>query len=170
MEFQKVHLRDDRSIIIRCPACLSERIISPDKIPRMYRFKVKCSCNSVFGVQVELREKYRKQVNLSGIILKPEQNLRWGKTLSESQETRIKKTNCRVCNISMGGIGLEILDKIEVGKIKEGDILLVKFVLDNSAATNMEKKVTVRIVKGNYLGCEFFDTDKNDTTLKFYFL
>ncbi|MBN1227762.1 MAG: hypothetical protein JXA79_12275, partial [Deltaproteobacteria bacterium] len=106
MEFQRVYPRDDRSIVIRCPVCLTERIIPPHKIPGKYRFKVKCACKSVFGVQFELREKYRKQVNLAGILLKPDQNLRWGKTLSESQETRIKKTNCRICNISMGGIGL----------------------------------------------------------------
>ena len=170
MEFQKVYPGDEGSIIVRCPVCMAERDIPPLKIPKRHRFKVRCACDFIFGVQYELRKKYRKQVSFGGILLKPDQNLKWGKTLSESQETRIKKTNCRICNLSMGGLGLEILDKHEIDEIKEGDILLVKFVLDNSASTNMEKKVIVRVVNGAYIGCEFFDTDKNDTVLKFYFL
>jgi hypothetical protein len=149
---------------------MTEIEIPSHKIPSKYKFRVKCTCNAKFGLQFELRKKYRKRVNLHGTLLKPGQNLKWGKTLSESQETRIKKTNCQITNISMGGVGITILDIVEVEEIQEGDILLVKFTLDNSASTEMEKKVIVRVVKGVYIGCEFFEADKNDTTLKFYFL
>ena len=170
MDFQKVFPRDDNSIVVRCPVCMTEREIPAHKIPNRHRFRVKCTCNAYFGVQFELRKKYRKYVDFHGVLFKPGQNLKWGKTLSESQETRIKKTNCLITNISMGGIGLKILDKVEVEEIQEGDILLVQFTLDNSAATKMEKKVIVRVIESGYIGCEFFEADKNDTTLKFYFL
>ncbi|MFC1531906.1 PilZ domain-containing protein [Thermodesulfobacteriota bacterium] len=167
MEFQKVYFRDEGMISIRCPACMIEKDIPSQKISGKHKFKVKCTCGSTFGVQCESRKKYRKQVNLDATLFKPEQNLRWGKTLSESQETNIKPANCQVCNISFGGIGLKILEKIE---IEEGDLILVRFTLDNSASTEMEKKVIVRVVKDTYVGCEFFDSDKNDTTLGFYLL
>ena len=167
MEFQKLFLRNEGMTAIRCPACMFEKDISPKKISGKYKFKVKCTCGSIFGVQCESREKYRKQVSLNGIILKPGQNLKWGKTLSESQETRIKPINCQICNISLGGLGLKIHDMI---KIEEGDFILVRFNLDNSASTEIEKKVIVRAVKDSYIGCKFMDTDKNDTTLRFYLL
>ena len=167
MEFQKVYLRDKEEITVRCPACMMEKTIPSEKISGKHKFKVKCTCGSIFGVQRESRKKYRKQVDLHGILLKPDQKLRWGRTLSESQETRIKPINCRVCNISLGGIGVKLQEKVE---IEEGDLMLARFTLDNSASTELEKKVIVRVVKDNYIGCEFFDTDKNDTTLGFYFL
>ena len=167
MEFQRVYPGDDNSIIIRCPSCMTSRVIPSQKIPRKYRFKEKCKCGSVFGVQFELRKAYRKDVSLDGILSKPEQNTKWGRTLSESQVTKVKETNCTICNISLGGIGLRLLDRIG---INEDDIFLLKFVLDNSASTKMEKKVIVREVKDDYVGCEFLDSEKNDTILKFYFL
>lgn len=170
MDYQKVYRNEDKSIMIKCPFCMNERNISAEKIPSKYRFKVKCKCGSVFGIQVELRSKYRKEVNLTGIFMRPDQSDKWGKTLNESLETKIKKVNCRISDISMGGIGIRILDKLEAGEVKKGDSLLVKFTLDNSASTKMEKKVTVRVVKGDYIGCEFFEAEKNDTKLKFYFL
>jgi len=167
MKFQKVYLRDDGKISIRCPACMIEKDIPTQKISGKHKFKVKCTCGIIFGIQCESRQKYRKQINLDGILINPGQDLKWGKTLSESQETRIKPINCQICNISLRGIGLKIPDKI---KIEEGDLMLVRFTLDNSASTEMEKKVIVRIVKDTYIGCEFFDADKNDTILGFYLL
>ena len=170
MEYQKVFPRDDDSIVVRCPSCMSERKISSNKIPNSYRFNIRCTCNSVFGVQFESRKKYRKDVNLHGVFLKPDQDAKWGKTLNESLETRIKKTNCMITNISMGGIGIKILDNLEAVDVKKGDVLLVKFNLDNSANTEMEKMVKIKVIKNGYLGCQFTEEQKNDTVLKFYFL
>ena len=71
----------------------------------------------------------------------------------------------------MGGIGIEMLESIEViGEIKTGDDLMVKFTLDNSAETKMDTMVKVKVVRGQYLGCEFSEADKKNSKLKFYFL
>lgn len=171
MDFQKVFRREDQSILIKCPFCMEERNIAPEKVPSKYRFKVKCKCGSVYGIQLEGRTKFRKEVNLPGVILRPDQSEKWGKMLNESLETKIKKITCQICDISMGGIGIKILDSTDVvGEIKKGDTLMVKFTLDNSAETEMETMVTVRVVRGLYLGCEFSEADKKSTKLKFYFL
>lgn len=171
MDFQKVFRREDQSILIKCPFCMEERNIDPEKVPQKYRFKVKCKCGSVYGIQLEGRTKFRKEVNLEGVILRPEQSDKWGKMLHESMETKIKKITCQITDISMGGIGIKVLDSTEViGEIKEGDGLIVKFTLDNSAETEMDTMVKVKTVRGDYLGCEFSEADKKDTKLKFYFL
>ena len=170
MNYQKVYLNEDKSVSIKCPSCMRERQIPFEKIPARYQFKVKCSCGTKFGIQCESRLKYRKDVNLEGTYMRPNQNFKWGRTLNESVETNIKKVNCRICNISTEGVGIEVRDDVEVGNTKKGDILLVNFRLDNSASTEIEKMVSVKVIKDHYLGCEFFDKDKNDTKLKFYFL
>lgn len=170
MDYQKVYLSEDKSILIKCPSCMRERKIPYEKIPARHKFKVKCSCGSKFGIHREARLKFRKDVNLVGTYMRPNQSLKWGRTLNESIETNIKKVNCRICNISTEGIGIEVNDNVEVGNTKEGDILLVNFTLDNSASTDIQKMVSVKVIKDNYLGCEYLDEDKNDTKLKFYFL
>ncbi|MFC1495510.1 PilZ domain-containing protein [Thermodesulfobacteriota bacterium] len=171
MDFQKVFRREDQSILIKCPFCMEERNIDPEKVPSKHKFKVKCKCGSVYGIQLEGRTKFRKEVNFAGIILRPDQSDKWGKMLNESLETKIKKITCQIRDISMGGIGIKVLDSTEViGEIETGDILMVKFTLDNSAETEMETMVTVKVVRGDYLGCEFSEADKKKSKLKFYFL
>jgi hypothetical protein len=167
MEFQKVFIREDGNINIRCPACMTEKVISSKMLSGKHKFKAKCACGSVFGVQCESRKKFRKQVDLGGIILRPDYGKRWGRTLSESEVTRIKPINCKVRNISMEGIGLTLVQDVQ---INEGDFIMVRFTLDNTALTEMEKKCIVRANSNSYIGCEFFDSDKNDTKLGFYLL
>ncbi|MFQ5981728.1 MAG: PilZ domain-containing protein, partial [Candidatus Heimdallarchaeota archaeon] len=86
---------------------------------------------------------------------------------SESQLTKIKPRNCKIFDISLGGIGITTIGK---HNIDEGDYITVKFTLDTPASPTIEKEATVRWVKGNYIGCEFIDTDKNDTNIGFYLL
>jgi hypothetical protein len=167
MEFQKIFIKDDGTTSMRCPACMAEKSMHYEKLPRRHKFIVKCLCGSSFGVQFEFRKKYRKSVNLDGIILKQEQGDKWGKTLSESHVTKIKPANCKITNISVAGAGFNLIDSV---KINENDLIIIKFNLDNSAATMIEKKAIVRLVKDKYIGCEFAEKDEFDTALKFYFL
>ena len=87
--------------------------------------------------------------------------------LYESKTTDSKPLNCKIISISRNGITLTTVDK---HGIRIGDDIKVKFTLDNSASTEIEKKAHVKWVKDNYIGCEFFETYKHDVTLAFYFL
>jgi len=167
MEFQKVFLRDEGTIRVSCPDCKTKRSIITRKIFGKHRFKVKCACGAVFGVQCEFRGKFRKKVDLDGIILTPGQDTRWGRTLSESQETRIAPINCMVRNISLGGVGLKTFSMVDIAV---GDPIMIKFNLDNSASSEIEKKGIVRGIKDTFIGCEFLDAEKNDPQLGFYLL
>ena len=167
MEFQRVFLRDDGTIRISCPDCKIPRAIITRKVFGKHRFKVKCTCGLVFGVQCEFRGKFRKDVDLYGIILTPGQDIRWGKTLNESQETHIAPINCRVRNISLGGVGLKIFSMVDIAV---GDPIMIKFTLDNSTFSEIEKKAIVRGIKDTFIGCEFLDAEKNDPQLGFYLL
>ena len=70
-----------------------------------------------------------------------------------------------VKNVSMTGIGFETLAE---HSLKEGDEVTVKFALDDSSRTEVKKRVVVRVVKDNYIGCEFADFAEFDKALGFY--
>jgi hypothetical protein len=169
MDYQKVFLGEDYTVRIRCPYCMHERILPFEKLPRKLKFKVRCKCTGKFGVQIEMRKKYRKEVDLTGIFLKThyDHDDKWRRTLSESQLSGIKPMNCKVRDLSLRGIGLEIPENV---KIEQEDHLVIKFTLDNSASTQVEKEAIVKSVIDNRIGCEFKDDGNIDPDLGFYFL
>ena len=167
MEYQKVFLDEDYTATIRCPKCKHEKVVPLEKLTGKHRIKIRCKCKSVFGVLVEMRRTFRKEVNLEGRFINYYQDKKWGKTLSESQLTNIKPINCKVTNISLKGIALVAPENV---KVEEGDHMIIKFILDNSVSTEPEKETIVKSVVGTRIGCEFIDSDRDDSTLGFYFL
>lgn len=163
----KVLLREDRTVHIRCPLCMSVRDVPYDKLPHRHKLTVKCKCGYAFNVKIELRKSYRKDVNFEGTFLFMYQDLRWGKMLSESIETKIKPINCRITNISLGGVCITVKKNIV---INENDRILIRFNLDNSASTKVEKTAIVKKIKEGTISCEFDEPTHNDKDLKFYFL
>lgn len=141
---------------------MRKRVVSGPRILLEYQIKVRCTCNWVFGVQLEARKKNRKTVDLDGLWTKIYQIKRWGHPLSESL-----LTNCKISNLSLDGIGLTLTGKQAVC---EGDHLIIKFRLDTSSSPIIEKEAVVKWVKDNEVGCEFFDKDRHDKTLGLYLL
>jgi len=146
---------------------MHEKVVPFQNLSGKHRIKLRCKCKSVFGVQVEMRKKFRKEVHLDGRFINHYQDKRWGKTLSESQLTNIKPINCKVINLSLKGIAFLIPENV---KVEERDHITITFILDNSASTQVEKETIVKSVIGTRVGCEFIDSDRGDSTLGFYFL
>ena len=172
MKFQRIIISDDgKSAEIQCPSCLKKKNVPIEKVPQKFWFIVKCSCGSEFVMQHELRSRFRKNVHLTGVVMKrgAQQNSKWGKTLNASIGDT-SRLNCMIINISTIGVGVFLTGRAQTGKIRVGDVLLVRFNLDNSASTKIEKMVTVKAVKNNYIGCEFFNNEKEDKNVKFYLL
>ena len=167
MEYQNVFLDEDYTVTIRCPNCMHEKVVPFQKLPKQHRIKLRCKCESVFWVQIELRKTFRRDVNLDGRFINYYQDKRWGKTLSESQLTNIKPINCKVANLSLKGIAFLIPKNV---KVEEGDHMSITFILDNSVSAQVEKETIVRSVIGTRIGCEFIDSVRDDSTLGFYFL
>ena len=167
MEFQKVFIRKDATALIHCPYCRKKKVISGVEFRGKHRLKVKCACESIFGVELDFRQKHRKKADLDGYVVKLFHEKRRPELLYESVTTGSNPLNCKIISISRNGITLTTVYK---HGIVIGDDIEVKFTLDNSASTEIEKKAHVKWVKDNYMGCEFFGTDKHDLTLAFYFL
>ena len=167
MESQKIFIRQDGTAAMRCPKCGKEKVFPAIKLKGKHKYRAKCPCKAVFYIQLEFRGKFRKETNLDGFVEKLSQDEKWDKIIWQSTTTNSHSVNCKIRNISVIGIGLVTIGTHE---IKEGDLLRVDFILDTPSTPRIKKKVIVRTVKDNYIGCEFFEKDKHDQELGFYLL
>ena len=151
---QKVYVNQEGVAVLKCPFCEAVKTTTVEKFKgSRHVLKVKCTCQKAFMVELEFRKAYRKDIKLAGeFVHLPTRNAR-GKML--------------VINISKTGIGFQVLGAVNV---REGNDLQVKFNLDDKHHSLIEKRVVVRLVKNNYIGCEFVDSTAHDKALGFYLM
>ena len=153
-------------IMISCPSCYYSKLTSlANIICHQQLLRIKCKCKTIFHVELEFRQKKRKNTNLSGFYCIPSQENDWGRIPDWSQGMHVRTVNCTIKNLSMNGVGFVTLNR---HNIKEDDRLVVKFMLDNAVRLLIEKNVMVRFVNDNFIGCEFLEEEKNDSSLGFY--
>ncbi|MBU0483319.1 MAG: PilZ domain-containing protein [Proteobacteria bacterium] len=154
MEEQKVYVNQDNTAVITCPACEKVKSIQVQQFKgTKHILNARCSCQQVFPVRLEFRKAYRKEIQLGGdYVYWPSRNPR-GKM--------------RVLNVSITGIGMSVAG---FHNIKVGHELEVKFNLDDKNNSEICRKVVVRLIEGNYIGCEFMESAKNDKALGFYLM
>jgi len=72
-----------------------------------------------------------------------------------------------VTNVSMSGLGARVIGS---HNMQPGVQLEVKFNLNDANNSELRKRVVVRLVNGNYIGCEFLEKDSSDKALGFYLM
>jgi len=153
-EPQNVFVKEDGTTVIKCPFCAHVRTISVQQfINKKKTLKIKCCCKESYLVNLEFRKGYRKSTNLKGRYI----NL----SLDNEVGSLIVK------DVSMGGIGFEVIGRNRIEKDHELDIT---FILDDTHASVIRKQVVARIVRGNFVGCEFLHANEYDKALGFYLL
>jgi len=162
---QNLNVRKDKSITLSCPDCLLAREISVQKYMGAKHFlAVNCPCGTTFGVNLNFRKYYRKDVSIGGYYTAAGDDTGW----VAADSSTAGPINCRIKNISMGGLGFTTLKLV---RAQVGDTLKVKFTLDKVPPEIVEKEVIVRTIKDNYIGCEFSkESGFNDRTLGFYLM
>jgi hypothetical protein len=70
-------------------------------------------------------------------------------------------------DLSKGGLRMA---SVNARNIHPGDLLMVRFNLDNSTNTLIQKRVQVISVNGDEVGCRFEEADPHDTDLGFYLM
>ena len=152
MEPQKVFVKEDGTTVIKCPSCRHARTVSVEKFKEKKKIiKVKCSCKESYFVSLELRKMYRKGTSLKGTYINYSLNNELGMMI--------------VKDISMGGVGFEVIGG---NRIKKDHELEVTFTLDDTHSSVIKKKVVVRIVNKNFVGCEFKHAHEYNKALGFY--
>ncbi len=150
---------------LSCPSCLIVRDVSVDKYAGKKHFlAVNCPCGTTYGVNLNFRKHYRKEVSIGGYYTIDEEDTGF----AASGNVPTGAINCRIKNISLGGVGFSALSRV---RVQVGDKLKVKFALDKEPPETIEKKVLVKGINDNYIGCEFIEESGfSDRTLGFYLM
>jgi len=162
---QSINVRKDNQITLSCPDCLLVREMSVDKhMGRKHFLTVSCPCGMIYGINLNFRKHYRKEVSIGGYYTSDDSTSGW----ADDGNLPTVPINCRIKNISMGGLGFIALNKV---RVQVGDALEVKFTLDKTPPEIVGKKVIVRTIKDYYIGCEFVEeAGYTDRTLGFYLM
>lgn len=153
-------LKDGKTANIACRHCNRQKLLDISEIRDMgTRLKATCACGNEMYVKIELRREIRKNVNLNGVFIR-----------GRGDRIAIKSDDwgkIRIHNLSRHGIGFTVFDKPDV---RVGDRFRVKFTLDNTANSVIQKEVVVRSVAEDAIGCEFAGKDPCDVTIGFYMM
>ena len=139
---------------ITCPYCGIIKKSSVSKFKnKKHKVSTRCQCGEQFDIQLNFRASYRKDVSLKGLfMLVSPKSSHW--------------CEMEVSDISRTGIGFRNQEENVV--VNKGDAVIVKFNLDNNKKTLIEKRVVVKIVIDQYIGCEFKDLALEEKELGFY--
>lgn len=139
---ERVFLNSDNIAQFVCPQCkkLWKKNLSAIQNPTQnVVFNCKCPCGHAFPVVLERRQFHRRETNLGGAFI------------HDKKQTR---GIIVVKNISLGGLGFELTNDY---RIASGDVVLVRFNLDDPFGTLVTKETLIRKIRGNYVGAEFLD-------------
>lgn len=160
----EIFVNQEDMALFSCPHCGRMKHVSVAKFKnKKHSLQVKCVCNQTFTVDLNFRKRYRKQTDLEAFFCKV---VNWVKTADASKMPR----NCRIVNLSLGGVGFRHLTRV---KIEIGDELIIDFSLDDRKQSHMKRVIIVRHVgEDGYIGGEFSDADQNvyEKTLGFYLM
>ena len=161
----KLFVNKDNIVKLRCPNCLEKKQIPASVLKNKYKLRGRCKCNSVIEIELEYRKTFRKETNLAGYYSDNLKELQSVKVVDGDLATNITSTNCNIMNISTYGLGFKSLNH---HNITNDDILYIVFQL--SAGTIIDKKVIIRNVQDDNIGCEFIDVQEEDKDIGNYLL
>jgi hypothetical protein len=161
MTEQPVFARDDGLAIITCPHCGSQESLPVAQFDKLGNaIGVTCPCRNQFTAVLEKRRSVRKHVQLEGYFsvsgdlgpMAAEGSI-WGP----------------MTVIDLSKFGLRFKSE-KAHLVHQGDLLMVRFNLDNTNQAPIHKSVKVISVSGMEVGCRFEGADSYDITLGFYFM
>jgi len=153
MKIQKSFVKTNDTASIRCPGCGLVKNINVGKFRNnRHTLKTRCSCGINFLVALDFRRHYRKPTVIIGMY-----SLIGGSYSGGGQ--------MQVHNLSRSGVGFSISG---VHNISIGQKALLNFRLDDKKQTVLTKKVLIKNVRKNTIGCEFINQTHIGKDLGFY--
>jgi len=147
----KVYVDENNRALIICPKCGFEKNVDAMKYRNPTNIVTgKCKCKETFQFSIEYRKHHRKKVRLSGEYI-IQQNKERGEVI--------------IRELSLTGIRFE---SMRPHQISTGDILEMKFVLDNPLRSEISKLVKVIWVKDRIIGANFSEKELYAQFLGFY--
>jgi len=140
----KTYVRPDNTAVLTCTHCGIQKVVMADLFTgRKHKLKVKCSCQKVFIVYLEFRNRVRKKVYLRGTYINHSQKDSSGFLIIQ--------------DISVTGMSFTSLD---LKNFKVDDELRVEFTLDDEHRTEISKDIIVTDVRKKSVGCEYDSSEE----------
>lgn len=140
MKVQKSFVKTNDTASIRCPECALVKNIAVGKFRNhRHTLKTRCSCGCSFLVALDFRKHYRKPTKIVGMY-----------SLIGSPSTG--GGQMQVNNISRSGVGFSVSG---IHNITVGQKALLNFKIDDKKKTELTKKVVIKTIRDNNIGCEF---------------
>ena len=143
-------------VSFRCPECGLEKSIDAEKIKDVSHWKVNATCRRCshkFRVSFNFRKYYRKETSLHGLLY-------------ASYETLEPLGDVTITDVSLTGMGFQS----ERWPLRKGDVVVVRFLLDDEAESPIEKEIEITSVRGTKIGAVFLETGGFDAVLGKYIL
>ena len=161
MQRHTIYANLSETVTLVCEQCRRSKALDAAVVKDLPQpLKVRCPCGATFGVNIIIRQFYRKKTRLLGTYVKhdPQTN----KILEQGRMT--------VEDISRTGLGFRTVCG---HTILVNDVLSVTFTLDDKQKTDIRKSVRVRRSDDRFIGAEFVDHDTYTETnriLGFYLM
>lgn len=139
-----------------CPNCGLEKSVNVERIKDVSHWKINATCRRCahkFKVSFNFRKYYRKETSLRGLLY-------------SSFETLESFAEVNVTDLSLTGIGFAC-DRCV---LKEGSVMVVRFLLDDERNSAVEKEIMIQSVRGDKIGAVFVGTEGFDVILGKYIL
>jgi len=153
MKVQKSFVKTNDTASIQCPACSIVRNIPVGKFRNArHTLKTRCSCKTTFYVALDFRRHFRKPANIVGVYTII------GVLGSSGGQMQVH-------NISRSGVGFSVSGQ---HNIAVGQKALINFRLNDKKHTELTKKVIIRRIHNNKVGCEFIKQNRLGKDLGFF--
>ena len=147
MNVKKIYPDENQRGKIICEQCGNIKTINIADFKDIRRpLKVKCHCEHVFFISIEVRKFYRKQTKLPGEYVH----------IGENASQRPGKGRMVVENLSRGGLGFSTE---RPHNLRVQDMLRATFNLDDDKRSEVSKRAVVRWVEAYFVGAEFLDLE-----------
>jgi PilZ domain len=161
MQRHTIYANLSETVTLVCEQCRRSKALDAAVVKDLPQpLKVRCPCGATFGVNIIIRQFYRKKTRLLGTYVKhdPQTN------------TILAQGRITVEDISRPGLGFRTMSG---HTILVNDVLSVTFTLDDKQKTDIRKSVRVRRIDDRFIGAEFVDHDTYTDTnriLGFYLM
>ncbi|MCK5071530.1 MAG: PilZ domain-containing protein [Desulfocapsa sp.] len=180
MKVQKAFVKANDIASIRCPYCSFVKDVVVSKFRNSkHNIKTHCKCGKDFLISLDFRQHYRKPTQLDGtytLFSSPSSNSDQARQHNR-KSTQLNGTytvvdspthgsgQVQINNISHGGLAFSVSG---IHNLTVGLHAIIKFNLNDKKQTELTKKVVIKSVYENNIGCEFLDQSVIGKDLGFF--
>ena len=169
MKVQKAFVKANDTASIRCPYCSFVKDVAVSKFRNnQHNIKTHCKCGKNFLISLDFRQHYRKPTQLDGTYTLVDPSAHDSGEARQHQRKQIQLSGTytltdspahgsgkiQINNISRGGLAFSVSGP---HNLTAGHHAIVEFTLNDRKQTVLSKRVIIKTVYENNIGCEFIN-------------